>query len=391
MIDLELVEALFPLSRASEYAAEFGAAIAAAEPGIAHLRPALPLAQAADYAFLTALETYAPELAVVLEAAALAVLPARVRRELEAERAGRSRSFEDAEAGAPPPPPRTRIALVAPQACIRHGRGYGDTWAWTQTALLGQSRCVPSLPAGEAALARVHAPAYLQGLAALGEQGRHLLTPETVVSPLSQIAWRAAAGAMLAAAEVARAGEPLVLAYARPGSHHASTGRAGGTCLVNNLAVAAAAARASGIERAAIVDLDAHHGNGTEAIFAADETVLTVSVHQAQPFYPGSGDEQGGLANLNLPVAPAGDWAAAVEQAVEAVRAFAPGLVLVELSADAHICDPVSELRVSDDDFARAGALLASLVVPVAVELGASTSERAWVGALRGFVSGFDA
>jgi acetoin utilization deacetylase AcuC-like enzyme len=147
-----------------------------------------------------------------------------------------------------------------------------------------------------------------------------------------------------------------------------------GFCLVNNVAVAARYAQQElGLERVAIVDFDVHHGNGTEASFRDDDTVLFVSLHQ-WPFYPGTGgpgtsDET----TLNLPL-PAGsgdaDYRAAFESAVEpAVRGFVPDLLLVSAGFDAHEEDPLASMEVTTDGFRELAARCASLAPRIAAVL----------------------
>jgi acetoin utilization deacetylase AcuC-like enzyme len=142
-----------------------------------------------------------------------------------------------------------------------------------------------------------------------------------------------------------------------------------GFCMLNNVAVTAAKLVASG-QRVAIVDWDVHHGNGTQAIFAANPDVLYASIHQ-YPFYPGTGrnDEigegAGTGATVNIPV-PGGADGAIYEEAfarviVPIVQQFGPGWLLVSAGYDAHIADPLADIRLVDDDFAMMASALAPL------------------------------
>jgi acetoin utilization deacetylase AcuC-like enzyme len=153
----------------------------------------------------------------------------------------------------------------------------------------------------------------------------------------------------------------------RPPGHHAEPDRAMGFCLYNNIAIAAAALRADGVSRVAIVDIDVHHGNGTQAAFYRDPAVLFVSSHQF-PYYPGTGaaDEigegPGRGTTLNLPMAAGTadeEFLAAYREAVvPALERFRPEVILVSAGFDAHALDPLGGLRLTTPGFERVVALL---------------------------------
>jgi acetoin utilization deacetylase AcuC-like enzyme len=223
-------------------------------------------------------------------------------------------------------------------------------------------------PATTEQLARVHAPEYIARIAGTG--GRAVaLDPDTYTSPESHGIALLAAGATVDAVKLVMDSErskdrPEVnaaLAMVRPPGHHAERNRAMGFCLFNNVAVAAAHARAEGARRVAIVDYDVHHGNGTQHIFESDPTVLYVSLHQF-PFYPGTGasDEiglgEGKGFTVNLPLevgAVDEDYRIAFSEVVVPVLTqYDPDVLLVSAGFDAHERDPLAGMRLTSSAFA---------------------------------------
>ena len=197
-------------------------------------------------------------------------------------------------------------------------------------------------------------------------------------TPLTSGTWRAArAGAdcALAAAKAVAGGERAAFALTRHPGHHAGADFFGGYCFLNNAAIAAQWLRDAGMERVAVLDVDYHHGNGTQAIFYDRPDVFFASVHgdprTEYPFYLGHADEQGegaGLgANLNLPL-PRGAtfamWRDAMAQALRGIAAFGAQALVVSLGVDTFAGDPVAGFGLQSPDYLRVGEDLAAAGLP---------------------------
>ena len=210
-----------------------------------------------------------------------------------------------------------------------------------------------------------------------GRAGRYMYDTMTLVGEGTWRAARAAVDAAQTAAELVVAGERVAYAICRPPGHHATRDAFGGSCYLNNAAVAVETLRLAGMEKVAVVDIDAHHGNGTQALFYSRGDVFYGSVHVDPgagwfPHYAGYADETGrgdGVgANRNVPLAPgSGDneWLAALESVCGAVSTFAPDAVVVSLGVDAALDDPESPLRVSRDGYRRSGSLIRDVGAPI--------------------------
>lgn len=198
--------------------------------------------------------------------------------------------------------------------------------------------------------------------------------------PIAAETWPAAlaaASGALAAADEAAAGRSAY-ALARPPGHHAYAARAGGHCYLNNAALAAQRLRERGAARVAVLDIDSHHGNGTQGIFWTRDDVLFVSVHgdpnRYYPWYVGHAEERGERAgvgcNLNLPL-PLGTgdagWLDAIGTGIAAIRRFGAEALVVSLGFDASKDEPLAALTVTEDGFARAGAAIGRLGLPAAI------------------------
>jgi len=211
-------------------------------------------------------------------------------------------------------------------------------------------------------LALVHPLAFVDEIFGLiPVSGTLHLDADTVISAGSGEAALRATGAVIAGVDAVLAGEAKnAFCAVRPPGHHAEPNRAMGFCLFNSVAIGAEHARsAHGLARAAVVDFDVHHGNGTQAAFESDGDLFYGSTHQS-PLYPGTGDRsERGVGNIfNAPLPPhagSAEFRAAFEEIIlPALDAFAPDIVLVSAGFDAHERDPLAALNLHEDDFAWA-------------------------------------
>jgi acetoin utilization deacetylase AcuC-like enzyme len=270
----------------------------------------------------------------------------------------------------PPPAPRAAIEAVHDPAYLDFLRDAAAEWA--------------GLPdPGPEVVANMHpTPEMLAEGAAMpkGLVGRAGWFMADTACPIGPGTWDAALGA--AACALAAAAEAVegrsAYALCRPPGHHAYAARAGGHCYLNNAAIAAEALKREGAARVAVLDIDSHHGNGTQGIFWQRGEVLTVSVHGDPNFYypwfvgradeRGDGDGKG--SNLNLPLPQgSGDvaWLEAIGAGLAAITRFRPEALVLSLGFDASAHEPLGFLRVTEDGFARAAAAISALGLPTAI------------------------
>ncbi|MBB5684679.1 histone deacetylase family protein [Sphingobium boeckii] len=285
---------------------------------------------------------------------------------------------------------------------------------------------------GETPIARIHGPAYLAFLKSAHRQwvdagragdatgyvwpivGRRPLHLQRIdaqfgqysfdaASPVAAQTWDGAywaAQTALAATDAVLNGAPAAFALCRPPGHHAGADYLGGYCYLNNVAIAAQAAIDAGKARVAILDVDYHHGNGTQDIFYDRGDVLFVSIHADPvtdyPFFWGHADEcgdgAGEGANLNIPL-PRGtgmaDYQVALKTALYSIAAFAPEVLLVSFGADTYEGDPISQFKLKTEDFTEIAAQISAADLPTVIVMEGGYATEALGDNVASFLSGF--
>lgn len=213
-----------------------------------------------------------------------------------------------------------------------------------------------------------------------GRLGLYSFDAGTPITAGSWTAAEASARVAITAARLVLRGERAAFGICRPPGHHAASDLYGGYCFLNNAAIAVQELRQGGANRVAVIDIDYHAGNGTQAIFYDRADVLTVSIHadpkQEYPYYLGHADEAGGPsgvgANVNLPL-PWGTgwegWSVALRHACSKVSAFGADALVVSLGVDTYRGDPICKFLLDTPDYLRAGALLAGVGLPTVLVL----------------------
>lgn len=233
-----------------------------------------------------------------------------------------------------------------------------------------------------------------------GKLGFYALAGETAICAGTWEAARASADVALTAQAIVAGGERAAFGLCRPPGHHAAQDMYGGYCFLNNAAIAAQAFRDGGMERVAVLDVDFHHGNGTQAIFYERGDVMVVNVHgdpmDAFPHFLGGADETGDGpgegATLNLPLPPGTpfpDFERALAKGCEAIARFGAEAIVVSLGVDTFKGDPISFFRLEIEDFPKIGARISGLGLPTVfvMEGGYAVAEIGVnaVGVLQGF------
>ena len=271
---------------------------------------------------------------------------------------------------APPAAERAAMEAVHPAAYLGFLRDGPAQWAALDSP---GPELVPNIHPSPEMLANGARP----GDTVIGQLGWFTADTSCPIGPGTWVAAEAAAACSLAAADEAALGRHAY-ALARPPGHHAYAARAGGHCYLNNAAMAAQRLRDRGAARVAVLDIDSHHGNGTQGIFWERGDVFFASLHgDPEGYYPwyvghaaerGAGAGEGCNLNLSLPRGTGdAEWLAALDAALAAITRFGPDALVLSLGFDASEHEPLGFLRVTAEGFARAGGAIAGLRKPTAI------------------------
>jgi acetoin utilization deacetylase AcuC-like enzyme len=309
---------------------------------------------------------------------------------------------------------------------------YAETTARVDSILAAIGPAERPQDAGEAPILRVHPPEYVEFLknahrdwTAAGREGdafpyafpvarRRPLRLDRIdarlgrfamdaCSPISSGTWEAAywnAQTVLGALDAVLAGDRAAFALCRPPGHHAGADYVGGYCYLNTVAIAAEAAIAAGKHRVAILDVDYHHGNGTQDIFWTRGDVLFVSIHADPatdyPFFWGHSDEigegEGEGATLNLPLprgTTMGEFGPALDRALERIADYAPDLLLCSYGADTYARDPISHFSIETAEYRDMARRIASLGLPTLIVMEGGYAVDDLGANVASFLSGF--
>jgi acetoin utilization deacetylase AcuC-like enzyme len=253
-----------------------------------------------------------------------------------------------------------------------HSPGFVDFLATAWQAWLAEGRTHDALPLvwPVPSLRGDRVPDYIDG-----KLGYYSLDAGVPITAGTWEAVQAAADVALTGARALLDGAPAAFSLCRPPGHHAATAAMGGYCYLNNAAIAAQYLIDQGLTRVAVLDVDYHHGNGTQEIFYARRDVLFLSLHAdprvEYPYFLGYADELGAGAGFgfthNYPLAHGTEWdtyGAALDDACRKVDAFAPDALIVSLGVDTYEHDPISKFRLRTGDFTRIGTRIARLTCP---------------------------
>jgi len=242
-----------------------------------------------------------------------------------------------------------------------------DAWAEWKTAGFDGDAIPTVFPARRM---RQKAPEFIDG-----KLGYFAMAVETAITRGSWTAALSSASCAVTAQSLVSTGNSEVFALCRPPGHHAASDLYGGYCFLNNAALAATGFLTDGASRVAILDVDFHHGNGTQDIFYQRDDVLFLSLHgdpvHAFPHFLGYSDERGAGKgegyNKNYPLAPGtpyAEWQKALDDACKSISEYAPDVLVVSLGVDTYEKDPISFFKLTNDDFTRYGEKLGRLGIP---------------------------